>query len=106
MPWPESRTPYASLPEVSRYIEIARDFEPTDAPWLANHRGHLIKLKDFERSLITADLVKRTTLTGTEGQLADRIGALRDAGYTQLTIQLIPGQEHAIEDWARIFKKF
>jgi 5,10-methylenetetrahydromethanopterin reductase len=70
--------PYASLPEVSRYIEIARNFQPPDAPWLANHRGHLIKLKDFERPLITADLIKRSTLTGTEDELADRIGALRE----------------------------
>lgn len=99
-------SPYASLPEVSRYIEIARNFQPPDAPWLANHRGHLIKLKDVERPLITADLIKRSTLTGTEDELADRIGALRDAGYTQLTIQVVPGHEHAIEDWARLFRRF
>jgi 5,10-methylenetetrahydromethanopterin reductase len=98
--------PYASLPEVSRYVEIARNFQPPDAPWLANHRGHLIKLKEFERPLITADLIKRSTLTGTEDELADRICALRDAGYTQLTIQLIPRQEQAIEDWARLFRRF
>jgi 5,10-methylenetetrahydromethanopterin reductase len=98
--------PYASLPGVSRYIEIAKNFQPSDAPWLANHHGHLIKLKDFERPLITAELIKRSTLTGTEEELADRISALRDAGYTQLTIQLVPGQEHAIEDWARLFRRF
>jgi 5,10-methylenetetrahydromethanopterin reductase len=100
------QNPYASLPEVARYIEIARNFQPSDAPWLANHRGHLIKLKDVERPLITAEAIKRTTLTGTNDELADRIGALRDAGYTQLTVQLIPGQEHAIEDWARVFRRF
>ena len=32
--------------------------------------------------------------------------ALRDAGYTQFTIQLVPGHEHAIEDWARLKAKF
>ena len=32
--------------------------------------------------------------------------ALRDAGYTQFTVQLIPGQERAIEDWARIKRAF
>ena len=37
---------------------------------------------------------------------ADCFGALRDSGYTQFTIQLVPGQEHAIEDWARITRKF
>lgn len=27
-------------------------------------------------------------------------------GYTQFTIQLVPGQEQAIEDWARLKSKF
>jgi len=97
---------YASLPAAVRYVEIARNFVPSDAPWLANHRGHLIKLKEVERPLITADMIGRSTLTGTEKEITDRIGGLRDAGYTQLTIQLIPGEEQAIADWARICRKF
>ena len=32
--------------------------------------------------------------------------ALREAGYTQFTIQLVPGQEAALADWARIAKAF
>ena len=32
--------------------------------------------------------------------------ALRSAGYTQFTIQLVPGHEHALADWARIRKAF
>jgi 5,10-methylenetetrahydromethanopterin reductase len=35
-----------------------------------------------------------------------RIDALRSAGYTQFTIQLVPGQEEAIADWARIRQAF
>jgi len=38
--------------------------------------------------------------------LRNRIGDLRDAGYTQFTIQIVPGQEDAIEDWGRIRKSF
>jgi len=30
---------------------------------------------------------------------------MRDAGYTEFTIQVVPGQEHAIEDWARIMRR-
>ena len=33
-------------------------------------------------------------------------GLLRAAGYTQFTIQLVPGQEAALADWARIRKAF
>ena len=38
-------------------------------------------------------------------QLRDICGrgeALRDAGFKQFTVQLTPGNEDAIEDWARI----
>jgi 5,10-methylenetetrahydromethanopterin reductase len=31
---------------------------------------------------------------------------LRGAGYTQFTIQLVPGQEQALPDWGHIRKAF
>ena len=40
--------------------------------------------------------------TGGEPNLLDRIAAMRDAGCTQVTIQLTPGNEAAIEDWGRL----
>jgi len=38
--------------------------------------------------------------------LKDRIAALADAGYTEIALQIVPGQEHAIEDWGRIRRAF
>ncbi|HET6609613.1 MAG TPA: LLM class flavin-dependent oxidoreductase [Rhodopila sp.] len=91
---------------VNGYIELARRFEPADARYLENHRGHLMAVKDIERPFVTAELIRRTTFTGTRADLLDRIAALRDGGYTQFTIQLIPGQEAAIEDWAKLKTAF
>ncbi|PPQ31072.1 LLM class flavin-dependent oxidoreductase [Rhodopila globiformis] len=91
---------------VAGYVALAKRFEPADARYLANHRGHLMTVKDIERPYVTADLIRRTTFTATEPVLRDRIAALRDAGYTQFAIQLVPGQEQAIEDWARIKAAF
>ena len=51
---------------------------------------------------LTAELIRDTSFTATAPELKARIGALKDAGYTQLTIQIGPGQEDAIEDWGRI----
>jgi len=103
----------AGLPNVSPvpdsavgYIERARAFEPADAPWLENHRGHLMFLKDEERPFITADLIRETSFTGTESDIKGRIEALRDAGYNRFSVQLTPGNEDAIEDWARIMQAF
>ena len=55
---------------------------------------------------VTAEMIRRTTFTGTQPDLLERIAALRDGGYTQFTIQLVPGHESAIEDWARIKAAF
>jgi 5,10-methylenetetrahydromethanopterin reductase len=91
---------------VAGYVELAREFEPKDAPWLENHRGHLMFVKDIERQFITPELIRQTTFTGTEDDIKGRVEALRDAGYGQFTVQLTPGNEAAIEDWARIKQAF
>ncbi len=89
---------------VAGYIELAKTFKPEDARYLDNHRGHLMKVKDIERPFVTAEMIRQTTFTATEAELCERITALRDAGYTQFTIQLTPGNEAAIEDWAKLVK--
>ena len=88
------------------YVELAKTFEPDDAKYLNNHRGHLMFVKPEERQYVTADLIRTTSFTATERLLTERIEALRDAGYTQFTVQIVPGQEQAIEDWARIKRAF
>ena len=91
---------------IAGYVELAKTFQPADARYLSNHRGHLMTVKALERPFGRAEMIRQTTFTGTEGDLRDRIAALRDGGYTQFTIQLVPGQEAAIEDWARIARSF
>jgi 5,10-methylenetetrahydromethanopterin reductase len=97
-----SAVPSSVAAEVAAYVELAKSFRPEDARYLENHRGHLMVVKDIERPYVTAEMIRQTTFTGTRDDLVGRIGALRDAGYTQFTVQLTPGQEAAIEDWARI----
>jgi 5,10-methylenetetrahydromethanopterin reductase len=99
-----SPVPPSIAEAVAGYVELAKSF-PAEAPWLENHRGHLMVVKPSERPFVTAEMMRLTTFTGTEADLLDRIAGLRDAGYTQFTIQLIPGQENAIEDWGRLKAK-
>ncbi len=87
---------------VAGYVALARTFTPQDARYLTNHQSHLMAVKDIERPFVTGEMIRQTTFTGTEPDLLARIAALRHAGYTQFTIQLVPGQEAAIEDWARL----
>lgn len=103
---PNSSPVAADIAEpVAAYVEMAKTYQPADARYLENHRGHLMAVKARERPFVTAELIRRTTFTGTEADLTDRIAALRDGGYSQFTIQLVPGQEYAIADWARIKRR-
>jgi len=101
-----SPVPDSVAEAVAGYVELARGFEPKDAPWLENHRGHLMFVKDIECPFVTPELIRQTTFTGTEDDIKGRVEALRDAGYRQFTVQLTPGSEDAIEDWARIKRAF
>ncbi len=101
-----SGIPPAAREAVEGYVDLARTFEPAEARYLMNHRGHLMFVKPEEREFVTAELIRDTSFTATEPELKKRIGDLRDAGYTQFTIQIVPGQEDAIEDWARIRRAF
>lgn len=100
-----SPVPPAVAEVVAGYVERAKTFEPADARYLENHTGHLMAVKESERRFVTGELVRTMTFTGTEAQLTERVAAMRDAGYTEFTIQVVPGQEHAIADWARIMKR-
>ncbi|HTR86104.1 MAG TPA: LLM class flavin-dependent oxidoreductase [Reyranella sp.] len=92
-------------PEIDGYIELMRS-QSTDAHYLANHRGHLMFVKPEEKKFVTAKMIAETSFTASEAEIKKRIEALRAAGYTQFTIQIVPGQEKAIEDWGRIRKAF
>ena len=63
-------------------------------------------VKPEERPFVTADLIRLTTITGTEREIKDRIAALFAAGYEEIALQIVPGQEHAIEDWGKIRRAF
>jgi 5,10-methylenetetrahydromethanopterin reductase len=92
--------------EVRGYVEMAHKFEPADARYLFNHRGHFTFVKPEEKQFISAELIRRTTFTATEQELTQRVEALRSAGWNQIVIHIVPGQEAAINDWARIKAAF
>jgi 5,10-methylenetetrahydromethanopterin reductase len=102
--------PLAMRPEfkenVEAYVAHAKSFGPQGAYYLENHRGHLMFVRPDERPHITAEMIKGTTFTGTEREIKQRVGALVDAGFTQVVVSIPPGQEPAIEDWGRIRRAF
>lgn len=101
-----SGIPDAASEAIAGYVAHAMNYEPADAKYLENHRGHLMFVKPEERQYVTAELIRETSFTATEAELKNRIGDLADAGYNQFTIQIVPGQEDAMEDWGRIRQSF
>ncbi|MDA1101081.1 MAG: LLM class flavin-dependent oxidoreductase [Proteobacteria bacterium] len=89
---------------VDRYHQLYQSYEPSDARYLSLHRGHMMFVRDDEASLVTGDLIREKTFTGTRDELVARLTNLKKAGYRQIAVQYNPGQEGMIEDWAPILK--
>jgi 5,10-methylenetetrahydromethanopterin reductase len=101
-----SAVPDSVQQSIDGYLEVARRFEPADARYLMNHRGHFVFVKPEEKPFVTAELIRRTTFTATEQEIKQRVEALRDAGWSQMIFAITPGEEDAIEDWARVARAF
>ncbi len=84
------------------YLEIYRSYEPADARYLQNHRGHLMFLRPEEEANVTGEMIRMLTFSGTTAELRDGIRALRSAGYSQFSPHIRHGHESMLEDWAEV----
>jgi len=93
-------------PQFDAYREIYRNYQPVEARYLANHRGHLMFLRPEEHQFITPELIRGLTLTGTQAELVDSVRGVRSLGFSQLAIHLRTGHEMAmLDDWAGVIEK-
>ena len=93
-------------PLYDRYREIYKSYEPADARYLTNHRGHLMFLRPEEQQLLSADLIRNMTMTGPQDELVEGVKAFKAAGFSQLAIHLRNGHEmEMLEDWAKVIEK-
>jgi 5,10-methylenetetrahydromethanopterin reductase len=88
---------------VERYRAIYEKYEPADARYLTNHRGHLMVLRPEEHEVCTADLIRTMTFTATTPELRERLRDLRSAGYTHLAVSIRHGHPQMLEEWAEVF---
>jgi len=92
--------------QLKAYREIYLNYQPPDSRYLSNHRGHLMFLRPEEQSLMTPDLLRALTFTGTEAELIDNVRAVKTAGFSQFAVLLRAGHEFAmLEDWHRVLWK-
>lgn len=87
---------------LAEYQKLHETFEPADAKWLQNHFQHMIAVNPWDEPFVTPELMRASAFVGTADELAQRMREMEEAGWTQLTIIVPPGQEEALEDWARV----
>jgi 5,10-methylenetetrahydromethanopterin reductase len=98
--------PPAMAEILAAYRELHAEYQPADARYLTNHRGHLMFLRDEEKAILSPDIVRATTLSGTADALAEQLRRLVDAGYDQFALQLVQGEEEEqLNDWAEVFAR-
>jgi 5,10-methylenetetrahydromethanopterin reductase len=95
--------PPALTPLLERYRQIYEKYEPADARYLENHRGHLMFLRPEEQEVCTAELIRTLTFTGRRTELQERLRELGAAGYTHFAIHIRHGHPAMLEEWADVF---
>ncbi len=85
-----------------KYAEVYADYPPGER-YLHNHTQHLIAPRLEEEHVLSAELLRDFAWVGERDDIRNRVARLEEAGYTQIAIQLVPGHEDAIDEWAEVF---
>ena len=96
--------PRELAPLIERYRQIYLKYEPADARYLSNHRGHLMFLRPEEQSICTAELIRATTFTGSTAELREQIRELARAGFDHVGLTVRHGYPEMLEEWADVFE--
>jgi 5,10-methylenetetrahydromethanopterin reductase len=97
------RVPAELAPLMERYRAIYETYQPADARYLTNHRGHMMYLRPEEHEVCTADLIRSTTFTAQKPELIDRLCALKAAGFAHITLNAGYGHPERLDEWAEVF---
>ena len=96
--------PRELTPLIERYRQIYLKYEPADARYLSNHRGHLMFLRPEEQEICTAELIRATTFTGSRAELQEQLRELARAGFDHVGLTVRHGYPEMLEEWADVFE--
>lgn len=97
----DARTPPRLRAAAQQYHEEVGRHIDGEAPWLRQHRGHAMLVRDEEAHLLTAELIEDVCQVGTPDELMDEIAALQAAGVDEIVWQQMPGYDAETERFAR-----
>jgi 5,10-methylenetetrahydromethanopterin reductase len=88
-------------PEWRRHNEAT----PEHLRHLTMHEGHMVYVNHGDRDLLTDEMIAAWTLTGTPGDLAERIAQMEQAGMTELVVQPAgPNIERELRAFANLIR--
>jgi 5,10-methylenetetrahydromethanopterin reductase len=96
--------PPALTPLLERYRQIYLAYQPADARYLSNHRGHLMFLRPEEQAICTAELIRATTFTASKAELREKLRELGRAGFDHVGLTVRLGHPEMLEEWADVFE--
>ena len=91
-------------PLLEQYRKIYLAYEPEDARYLSNHRGHLMFLRPEEQAVCTAELIRATTFTAPKSELCERIRELGRVGFDHVGLTVRHGYPEMLEEWSEVFE--
>ena len=88
--------------QLEDYRKVYARYEPADARYLSNHRGHLMFVRPDETHL-NGNVIKALSLTGTKTELVERLKGLKALGFKQAQFHTALGhEEEMMERWADV----
>ena len=87
-------------PILDKYREIYQGYQPADARYLSNHRGHLMYLRPEEEALCNGDFIKAAT----RAALRERMRELKTIGYEYLCVEMGYRHPEKLQEWAEVFE--
>jgi 5,10-methylenetetrahydromethanopterin reductase len=91
--------------ELEAYRKVYQQYQPPDARYLTNHRGHLMFARPDETH-ITADVIKVLSLTATRTECIERLRGIKQLGFDEVQFHMVPGQEEdMLRRWADVMEK-
>lgn len=90
-------------PILDKYREIYKNYQPEDARYLSNHRGHLMYLRPEEEALCSGDFIKAATWTATQAELRERMRELKAIGYQNLCVEMGYRHPEKLREWTAVF---
>lgn len=89
---------------LERYRKIYLGYQPADARYLSNHRGHLMYLRPEEHEVCTPELIRSVTWTASKAELRERLRELKALGYGHVALNSGYNYPERLEEWAEVFE--